>query len=94
MGQSVAVTIALERTCGELNIADYDILELSNLNRIRTGVCNLNLLKTIAVAREIAEIDPFIKVNCYHEGITENNIEDFLLKDKIIWVFYDILLVY
>lgn len=79
VGQSVATTIALERTCGELRIADYDILELSNLNRIRTGIHNLGLQKTVNVAREIAEFDPFLKVTCFHEGINENNISEFLL---------------
>ena len=41
VGQSVATTLALERSCGELRIADFDTLELNNLNRIRTGVHNL-----------------------------------------------------
>ncbi len=77
VGQSVAVTMALERVCGELRIADFDTLELNNLNRIRTGIHNLGLLKAFSVAREIAEIDPFINVICYTSGITENNIHDF-----------------
>ena len=59
VGQSIALTIAMERTCGELRIADFDILELSNLNRIRAGLPNLGIAKTIVVAREIAEIDPW-----------------------------------
>lgn len=78
VGQSVAVTMALERTCGELRLADFDSLELNNLNRIRTGIHNLGLLKAYSVAREISEIDPFINIICYTEGITENNINDFL----------------
>ncbi|MES2395138.1 MAG: Rv1355c family protein [Bacteroidota bacterium] len=80
VGQSIALTIAMERTCGELRIADYDILELSNLNRIRTGISNLGVAKTIAVAREIVEIDPFFKVTCFHDGITEENIDEFITK--------------
>ncbi|MVN21239.1 Rv1355c family protein [Mucilaginibacter arboris] len=80
VGQSVAVTMALERTCGELRIADFDTLELNNLNRIRTGLHNLGLLKAYSVAREISEIDPFFKVICYTEGITEENIDDFFTK--------------
>lgn len=80
VGQSVAVTMAMERTCGELRIADFDTLELNNLNRIRTGIHNLGLLKTYSVAREISEIDPFFKVVCYTEGITEANINDFFTK--------------
>jgi len=41
VGQSVSLTLALERSCGELRIADFDTLELNNLNRIRSGVHNL-----------------------------------------------------
>jgi nitroreductase len=80
VGQSIAVTMAMERICGEIRLADFDVLELSNLNRIRTGVHHLGLKKTVAVAREIAEIDPYLKVSCLHDGITENNIDDFLIK--------------
>jgi hypothetical protein len=77
VGQSVAKTLALERLAGEIRIADHDILELSNYNRIRTTLRNMGLNKAISVAREIAEFDPFIKVTCFIEGITETNIDDF-----------------
>lgn len=80
VGQSVSVTIAMERGCGELRLADFDRLELNNLNRIRTGVQNLGLLKVVSVAREIAEIDPYFKVVIYPEGITEHTIDDFYTK--------------
>lgn len=78
VGQSVSLTLAMERGFGELRIADFDELDLSNINRIRTGACNIGLKKTAIVAREIAEIDPFLKVVCYDEGITEDNIVNFL----------------
>lgn len=77
VGQSVSLTLAMERGCGELRIADFDTLELNNLNRIRAGVNNLGLLKAYVVAREIAEIDPFFKVVCYTKGVNRENIEDF-----------------
>lgn len=81
VGQSVSVTLAMERICGELRLADFDKLELTNLNRIRTGVHNLGLEKVYSVAREIAEIDPYIKVVCFKEGLTEKNMDDFFTKD-------------
>lgn len=77
VGQSVSVTVAMERLCGELRLADFDTLELNNLNRIRTGVHNLGLSKVYSVAREIAEIDPFLKVICYTQGLTEENMDAF-----------------
>lgn len=79
VGQSVSLTMAMERMFGELRIADFDDLEITNLNRLRSGVHNMGLLKTVLVAREIAEIDPYLKVIPFHEGITDENIEDFLL---------------
>ncbi len=81
VGQSIALTLAMERVCGELRLADFDTAELSNLNRIRTGVHNLGLKKTIIAAREIAEIDPFIKVKVFNEGVTDGNMDAFFGQD-------------
>jgi len=81
VGQSIAITLAMERTCGQIRLADFDTAELSNLNRLRTGIHNLGLRKTIIAAREIAEIDPYLDVKIYNDGITDSNIDDFFTKD-------------
>jgi molybdopterin/thiamine biosynthesis adenylyltransferase/nitroreductase len=78
VGQSICLTLALERGFGELRIADHDTLELSNLNRIRSGVHSMGHLKTVNVAREIAELDPFLKVTLFNEGVSRENIDRFL----------------
>jgi molybdopterin/thiamine biosynthesis adenylyltransferase len=80
VGQSVAVTMSIERGYGTIRVADFDTLELTNLNRIRRGLDSLGQKKTTMVAREIAEIDPFLKVEVFDEGINEENIEAFLTK--------------
>jgi nitroreductase len=80
VGQSIALTIAMERSFGEIRLADFDVLELSNLNRIRSGVHNLGVAKAILAAREIAEIDPFLSLRCFPEGIHESNLDQFLLE--------------
>ena len=71
----------MERTCGHLRLADFDTADLSNLNRLRTGVANIGLNKTIIAAREIMEIDPFFDVQIFNEGITTDNIDDFFTKN-------------
>lgn len=81
VGQSVALTVAMERSAGEIRLADFDTLELSNLNRLRTSVHNLGLPKVAIAAREIAEIDPFIRTTCFFEGITAANLDRFLLEN-------------
>jgi molybdopterin/thiamine biosynthesis adenylyltransferase len=77
VGQSVATCLAMERSFGELRIADFDTLELGNMNRIRTSVTNLGLPKTEVVTREIAEIDPYLKVTVYNDGLTAENMDRF-----------------
>jgi hypothetical protein len=77
VGQSIALTIAMERICGELRLADFDTAELSNLNRLRTGLHNMGVNKTIIAAREIAEIDPFIKIKLFHSGLNKENMDEF-----------------
>jgi molybdopterin/thiamine biosynthesis adenylyltransferase len=79
VGQVVAVTMAMERVCGEIRIADFDHLSLSNLNRVRASLVEVGLPKAIIAARVIAEIDPFITVKCFPLGVTESNLDLFLL---------------
>lgn len=84
VGQSIALTMAMERICGTIKLADFDMAELSNLNRIRTGIHNLTVNKTIIAAREIAEIDPFINVIIFDRGLNKDNIADFMMNvDKL-----------
>ena len=89
VGQSIALTVAMERSFGEIRLADFDLLELSNLNRIRSGVHTLGLSKVIAAAREIAEIDPFLHVTCFLQGVNEENMDQFLLEGGKLDVLVD-----
>ncbi len=77
VGRTIAITLAMERGFGEIRLADFDLLELTNLNRIQAGVYQLGLSKAISAAREIAEIDPFLKCVCFTEGLTEENMARF-----------------
>ena len=81
VGQSIAVTMAMERGFGEIRLADFDSLELTNMNRIRTGLHNLGVPKVVIAAREIMEMDPYLKVICYPDGVTPDKLEDFLTQE-------------
>ncbi len=78
VGRTIATTIALERIAGEIRLADFDEIELSNLNRIHAPLSELGLNKTVSTAREIVEIDPYIKVTCYLDGLTAENMVSFM----------------
>lgn len=73
-GYAVAQMLALEGLCGELRLADFDHLELSNLNRVAASVFDLGVNKAIAASRRIAEIDPYLTVRVFPEGLTGTSI--------------------
>ena len=89
VGQSIALTLAMERSFGELRLADFDDLELSNLNRIRTPLHNMGLKKAYAVAREIYELDPYLKLTLFDDGLTESNIDAFFTEGGNLDVLVD-----
>ncbi len=78
VGSHVALTIVMTGGAARIKLADPDIISGSNLNRIRTGVNSVGLSKTIAVARQIYEINPYAVVEIFPEGLQEKNMSNFL----------------
>jgi len=78
VGQSTAIALAMERAAGTLKLADFDVVELSNMNRIRCGLHELELPKWVVAARAIAEFDPFLRVEIFDEGLTPDNVKAFV----------------
>lgn len=84
VGNPAAMSLVLQ---GFLNfkLADNDILELSNLNRLSSGFRLIDLYKNKAflTAQQIYDIDPFVKIYIFPNGLTEKNLNQFLLRPKI-----------
>ena len=77
VGSSVAFAIALQGGAKHLKLADMDRLALSNTNRILMGVDNLGTLKVEMAAHRIYEINPYVMIELFPEGLQKNNIEKF-----------------
>jgi molybdopterin/thiamine biosynthesis adenylyltransferase/nitroreductase len=77
-GHSIAHVLAMEGLAGEIRLADFDAIELSNLNRIPASVLDLGVNKAVVAARRIAEIDPYLRVTVVPEGIQPDNLGVFL----------------
>lgn len=82
VGYSVALALALERGFGELRLADFDELDLSNLNRIPSAVHGLGVPKVILAARTLFELDPYLNIEIFPEGLNEKNLEEFFRGGK------------
>ncbi|APR83156.1 Putative MOLYBDOPTERIN BIOSYNTHESIS PROTEIN MOEY [Minicystis rosea] len=78
VGQASAVTLAQEGIGRAYRLADFDRLSLSNMNRLRTSVDAINVPKVVIAAREMFEIDPYLSIEVWPEGLTEANLDVFL----------------
>ncbi|MFI5229001.1 MAG: Rv1355c family protein [Gemmatimonadales bacterium] len=79
VGNAAAVTFALEGIGGAFKVADFDLLSLSNMNRLRSGAPDIGVNKTVLAAREMLVIDPYLDITRYPRGVTPENMDDFLL---------------
>lgn len=86
-----AVAEALVRTGGPkaLKIADFDEIEISNLNRVQGGLPDVGQNKTWVVARRVWEVDPFARLVLYDRGLNQNNLKRFILSRPKLDVFID-----
>ncbi len=78
VGHAVAHTLAAQGVCGELRLADFDALEVSNLNRVPASLMDVGVNKAVVAARRIAELDPYLPVQVMTEGVTPDTVETFL----------------
>src|SRR6266700_3984147 len=78
VGAEAAVVIAQEHLCGHLVLADFDRLELSNLNRLGASFTSIGQPKTKITARRIAAIDPYLEVTLVEDEVTAANAGQFI----------------
>ncbi len=77
VGAGIASALAYSGISETIKIADYDELDTSNLNRLRENLLSIGKKKTVLAKQHILELDPFIDVQDYSEGLDESNIDSF-----------------
>lgn len=78
VGNPGAVCMALEGIGQTYRMADNDALSLSNLNRFRAGLPDIGINKAVLSARQVAEIDPYYALEVYPDGVSTDNLAQFL----------------
>jgi len=74
-GLGSAIAVALARVgVGKLIIADFDVVEPSNLNRQQYFVDQLGLLKTDALVSNLRKINPYVQVEAHAVKLTPDNL--------------------
>lgn len=73
LGSSVAIALA-RMGVGRLILADFDLVEPSNLNRQQYSIEHIGMAKTDAMTQLLAGINPYIRVVTYKVVLDRDNI--------------------
>lgn len=79
VGNSAALTLAQEGVAGAFKLADFDTLSVSNLNRLRAGLHHVGVNKAVLAARQMFELDPYLDIEIFPAGLTEDTVKEFFL---------------
>jgi sulfur carrier protein ThiS adenylyltransferase len=89
-GLGSAVAVALARVgLGHLVLADFDVVEPSNLNRQQYFVDQLGLAKSAALAANLARINPYVRVTARQEKLTPENVPEFFRDAEVLVEAFD-----
>ena len=88
LGSNIAVSLA-RAGIGRLHIIDFDVLEISNLNRQQYFVDQLGMPKAEALKDNLARIAPYCEVEAESVKIDESNIAWLLENENIVCEAFD-----
>lgn len=88
LGSNIAISLARVGVA-RLVVADFDIVEPSNLNRQQYFTKHIGMPKTDAIKEIISNINPFVEVICHNEKITKDNAYKIFEKCTIICEAFD-----
>ncbi len=78
VGSNIVEALVSQGIGGKLILVDMDIIEPSNLNRIRSPYYHVGLHKVTAISHKVWEIDPYIEIVDYQNGLGDQNLQEIL----------------
>jgi sulfur carrier protein ThiS adenylyltransferase len=89
-GLGSAVAIALARVgVGKLILVDFDMVEPSNLNRQQYFVHQIGMPKVEALEKNIATINPYVKIETHQEKLDRKNTERIFKEAEVVVEAFD-----
>jgi len=92
VGANIATALIHSGFSKNIKISDFDELDTTNLNRVRAKLSEIGDPKIDIVQRQILEINPYVKISLFAEGLNTKNIKDFVTgnpKPKLIFEIID-----
>ena len=88
LGSNVAYALA-RIGVGHLHLIDFDVVDITNLNRQQYFMEHLGMYKTDALKSLLLKINPYLDIQTDCVKVTEENIVDLLRDDPIICEAFD-----
>lgn len=89
LGSNIAMQLARIGVC-HLHLIDFDQVDISNLNRQHYFIRHLGKAKTVALAEQLKEVNPYINLTLDCLKVTEDNIEALFKEDDYICEAFDV----
>ena len=88
LGSNIATCLA-RAGIGHLILIDYDFVDVSNLHRQQYKINQVGMKKTDAMAANLHEINPYIKIETHNIKLTEANTKPLIEKADIVCEAFD-----
>ena len=82
VGSNIVEALVSMGIGGKFIVADMDIIEPSNLNRIRAPYHDVGTHKADAIAMRMSQIDPYLEFEMYRSGVDEQSLLEILDRHK------------
>ena len=89
LGSNIAFALA-RIGVGHLHLIDFDVVDITNLNRQQYMPRHLGMYKTDALAEELREINPYLHISTDCTRVTETNLTTLFAKETIICEAFDV----
>lgn len=83
VGSNIVEALISQGIGSKFLLVDMDIIEPSNLNRIRSPYHHVGLNKVDAISRKVWEVDPYLEIEGYNDGLSEQNLAAMLNSQSI-----------
>ena len=88
LGSNIAIALA-RAGVGRLLLIDYDRVDITNLHRQQYKANQIGKYKTEALAENLIEIAPYIRIETVTQKLTEENCTDYLSETDVICEAFD-----
>lgn len=89
LGSNVAFFLA-RAGVGNLQLIDYDKVDLTNLNRQQYRICDLGQYKTQALKKQLLEINPYLNIRIDTVMVTQENVKELFGEAEVICEAFDV----